>query len=69
MNTITISIEGMSCNHCVASVTAAVSALPGVTHTSVSLEDKNAVVTFDDSLVTRQKIADAIEEIGFTVTD
>lgn len=69
MITETITIEGMSCGHCVSSVTGAVSSLPGVADVAVSLDDKNAVVTFDEAAVTRSAIADVIEELGFTVKD
>ena len=69
MITETITIEGMSCGHCVSSVTGAVSSLPGVADVAVSLDDKNAVVTFDETAVTRSAISDVIEELGFTVKD
>ncbi len=69
MITETITIDGMSCGHCVSSVTSAVSSLPGVADVAVSLDDKNAVVTFDEAAVTRSAIADVIGELGFTVKD
>ena len=68
MNKVTIHIDGMSCNHCTASVTAALTALTGVETVQVSLEDKNAVVTYDAAKVTADALADVVEEIGFTVT-
>lgn len=61
----TIKIDGMSCNHCVASVTGALTALSGVESAEVSLEDKSAVVTYDESAVTRKDMTAAIEELGF----
>ncbi|MEG1798527.1 MAG: cation transporter, partial [Clostridium sp.] len=39
-----ISIEGMSCGHCVNHVKEALSELPGVTSVDVSLESKSAVL-------------------------
>lgn len=65
MKTQMISIEGMSCNHCVASVTAALTEQKGVTDVKVSLEDKNAVVTFDETAVACETLVQAIENIGF----
>lgn len=44
MKTITLSIDGMMCQHCVAHVTKALSAIEGVTPV-VNLEKKNAVCT------------------------
>lgn len=43
-NTVTLSVTGMTCNHCVAAVTRALKAVPGVTAADVSLEKKQAVV-------------------------
>ena len=44
----TISIEGMSCEHCVRAVKEAVGAQSGVKSVDVSLEEKNAQVVYDD---------------------
>ncbi|MDA8389738.1 MAG: heavy metal-associated domain-containing protein [Gammaproteobacteria bacterium] len=43
-NTVTLSVTGMTCNHCVAAVTRALKAVPGVTAADVSLEKKQAVI-------------------------
>ena len=43
--TTTISIEGMMCAHCQAHVEKALKEVAGVTEVTVSLENKNAVVT------------------------
>lgn len=61
--TITIPIGGMSCGHCVKSVTNQLSAMPGVAAVDVSLERGEAKVTGDklDIPALRQ----AIEELGF----
>jgi copper chaperone CopZ len=46
----TIAVEGMSCEHCVAHVSNALKAVPGVRHVSVQIYYKKAVVLHDDSL-------------------
>ena len=46
-----IKIEGMSCNHCTASVQNALSETAGVNAAEVSLENKCARVVFDESVV------------------
>jgi len=54
MNTVHISIEGMTCGHCTAAVEKALKAVDGVEQVEVSLEPGEAVVkgTADlDSLV------------------
>ena len=50
--TTTISIEGMMCAHCQAHVEKALKEVAGVTEVTVSLENKNAVVTGDASVET-----------------
>ena len=67
MKTETIHVEGMSCMHCRASVTNALTALPGVSSAEVSLEEKTARVTYDENQVTPQDMKDAIIGVGFDV--
>ena len=54
----------MMCQHCVAHVTKALNALPGVTAV-VDLDSKSAVVTGD---VSDDAIRAAVEEAGYEVT-
>jgi len=62
----TIKVKGMSCKHCVASVTKALSEIEGVTDVQVNLEKGEA--TFNEqSPVPEQTIKDAITRIGFEV--
>lgn len=65
--TIQLSVEGMSCQHCVKAVKAAVSALPGVDSVEVSLERKLATVSYDPAKVGRPAMKAAIEGAGSTV--
>lgn len=64
----TIKIEGMMCNHCVATVNKALSALKGVESVEVSLENKSAVITSKKEL-NDKNIVKAIENAGFKVTE
>ena len=66
MKTITLSIDGMMCQHCVAHVTKALSAIEGVTPV-VNLEKKNAVCTVAGD-VPAEALKAAVEEAGYTVT-
>lgn len=62
----TIRIRGMSCNHCVAAVTKALSAIEGVDHVTVDLAKGEA--TFDEARpVDRAVIAERIRKAGFDV--
>ena len=64
----TIKVNGMSCQHCVMSVTKALEALDGIRNVTVSLEKGEA--RFDeDKPVDRDVLIKAIEKIGFTTGD
>lgn len=62
-HSVTIPVGGMSCQHCVASVVKALSALPGVAGVDVGLERGEAVVTGQNLDVAGLRAA--IEELGF----
>ena len=62
----TIKVKGMSCQHCVASVTRALAEIEGITDVLVSLEKGEATFT-ENSPVPEQTIKDAISTIGFEV--
>ena len=64
---LTIKIEGMSCGHCQNTVYQKISGVEGVTHTEVSLADKNAKVEYDADATTREDIVEAVMETPFQV--
>jgi copper chaperone len=61
--TIELDIKGMTCDHCVRSVTNAVKDVEGVTDAVVSLQSNSAVIKGD--AIDLQKILEAIEEEGY----
>ena len=63
----TISIEGMMCSHCTGTVEKALNAVDGVNNVTVSLENKNAVVTVDDT-VTDKQLKEVVTNAGYKVT-
>ena len=65
--TATISIEGMSCEHCVRAVNDALSSQNGVKSVDVSLEEKNAQVVYDDEHTRLSDLESAIVEEGYEV--
>lgn len=65
MATIQLTVEGMSCGHCVASVE---KALAGIGASGkVDLAAKQVEVTFPEGTLTRETIALAIEDQGYDV--
>ena len=68
MQTVKLTVEGMSCGHCLAAVNKAVGALQGVSNVEVSLQKKLATVDFDPEVVTIDVIKEAIEDQGYDVS-
>jgi len=62
-STIELSVIGMTCDHCVQSVTNALKEIPGVSNAVVSLDEKKATVTGDG--VDTAKLIAAVEEEGY----
>ncbi|HHU90519.1 MAG TPA: heavy-metal-associated domain-containing protein [Clostridiaceae bacterium] len=62
-----ISIEGMSCQHCVNHVKNALEELDGIRSAKVSLENKSAEIELSHD-VDNEIIESAIEEAGYEVT-
>lgn len=59
-------VVGMTCEHCVASVTEEVSALPGVTAVSVDLAS-GALSVDSDEPVPGDAVRAAVEEAGYSL--
>jgi Cu+-exporting ATPase len=63
----TLNIEGMSCEHCVRTVTEALERLNGVSSVRVALEKKRADVSYNGELVFDGQLEDAVREAGYEV--
>lgn len=60
-----IKVDGMTCEKCVDSVHGAVGTMDGVVSIAVELDTDQATVTFDDSKISAEQIASAIDDAGF----
>lgn len=58
-----LKVDGMSCQHCKATVEGALKDVPGVTDVDISLEDGFAVVRGSNAV---ERLLKAIEEAGYT---
>jgi len=65
MTTTTYDVQGMTCGHCVRSVTEEISEVDGVTSVEVSLDDGTAVVSGDAD---PGAVREAVVEAGYEVT-
>jgi copper chaperone len=66
-STATFTVTGMTCGHCVASVTEEVSEVPGVTDVAVDLDSGLLTVT-SDGPVDDAAVRAAVDKAGYAVT-
>ncbi|MDC2866871.1 copper chaperone CopZ [Bacillus sp. BP-3] len=65
--TITLNVQGMTCNHCKMAVTNALTELEGVQNVEVQLQEGTVNVEYDEAKVDVEKIKEAIEDQGYDV--
>ena len=62
----TYTVTGMTCGHCVSSVTEEVSAIPGVTEVKIDLPT-GAVTVTSQAPLQRETVAAAVTEAGYAL--
>lgn len=67
METQTISVPDISCDHCKMSIEGATGALDGVAESSVDIPGKTVTVTYEGAAVDLKAIMSAIEDQGYEV--
>ncbi|MEI4803653.1 copper chaperone CopZ [Bacillus sp. NPDC077411] len=65
--TITLNVQGMTCNHCKMAVTNVLSELAGVQHVEVHLQEGTVNVEYDEAKVNVEQMKEAIEDQGYDV--
>lgn len=65
MRTLSLTVQGMSCGHCLNAVNAALASLPGVAIKAVRIG--KAEVEYDPAVTDAAKIAAAVEGAGYDV--
>jgi copper chaperone len=66
--TSTFTVKGMTCSHCVQSVTEELSALPGVTAVQVDLASGGVTVASGEAL-SDEAVRAAVDEAGYELAD
>ena len=69
MATTTLKVTGMTCGHCVRSVSEAIGSLEGVQSADVQLESGRATVTYDERQVSPRDLVGAVLEEGYTAEE
>jgi copper chaperone len=67
METLSMKVQGMTCNGCVGSVTRVLKAVPGVADAQVTLSPGAATVTYDPAKTDVAHLRSAIEDAGYDV--
>ncbi|MCM3538716.1 copper chaperone CopZ [Priestia endophytica] len=67
MEKVTLSVQGMSCGHCVKAIEGSVGQLNGVQHVEVNLNEAKVIVEFDSSQVSLDSIKETIDDQGYDV--
>ncbi|NKS55499.1 cation-transporting ATPase [Rhodococcus hoagii] len=67
MSTANYTVVGMTCGHCVRSVTEEVSEVPGVTDVDVDLASGRLAVTSDEQPVSDERIRQAVADAGYSL--
>lgn len=62
-------VTGMACKHCASKVSTKASSLAGVKKADVDLAAGTLTVEFDETVVTAEKIADAVTAAGFPASE
>ncbi|XP_068918601.1 copper-transporting ATPase 1 isoform X2 [Petaurus breviceps papuanus] len=65
VNSITIAVEGMTCNSCVQTIEQQIRKENGVHHIQVSLGKKSATIIYDSKLQNPGSLREAIDDMGF----
>lgn len=68
MSTSTYTVTGMTCSHCVSSVTEELTELPGVTDVKVDL-DSGAVTVTSDAPLDTDAVRAAVDEAGYALAE
>lgn len=64
----TYSINGMACAMCAKAVSEALTTTPGVESAEVSLAEKHASITYDDSIITPEQMQAVVKSAGYEMS-
>lgn len=64
---VTFKVSGMTCAGCETTIKVALESVPGVKSAEVSYDRSEAMVVYDSSVTTPEKLRDAINETGYRV--
>lgn len=65
----TLKVPDVSCAHCKAAIEGALHSVDGVGRAEVAVEEKTVTVAYDEDVVDRSRLVEAIGSAGYSVAD
>lgn len=62
-------VEGMTCSACTVTTKSAIKKLDGIKNIQVSLEKKNAIISYDSAITNSKEIKSKIDSIGYMASE
>ena len=63
----TFSVPDVSCGHCKSAIEGALRPLQGVQDATVDVDARTVAVSYDDSVVSRDRLVAEMEDVGYPV--
>jgi len=67
MQTLNLTVRGMTCGNCARSVERKLASTPGVTKAAVDLQGARATIEYDIDLVKPEVLENAVRQLGYEV--
>jgi copper chaperone len=67
MESTTLVVPDISCQHCQHAIESAVGKIDGVKNVTVNIPTKTVHIEYDPQLVTQKKIEQVMDDVGYTV--
>ena len=63
----TFSVPDVSCGHCKSAIESALRPLDGVAEASVDVDSRTVAVSYDDGVMSRERLIAELDEVGYPV--
>tara|TARA_Y100001936_G_scaffold226882_1_gene246676 strand:- start:2805 stop:3017 length:213 start_codon:yes stop_codon:yes gene_type:complete len=64
-----LKVKGMTCNHCVETITNSLEKLSGVSEVIINLDEKEVKLDYDENSIKLNKIIGEISALGFEIAE
>ena len=67
MTQASLKVDGMTCNHCVETITSSLEKFSGVLEVIINLEEKEVTLNYDEARIGLKEICSEISTLGFEI--